>query len=364
MIEELIKTDFETFKSNVGDIPVLYHCTTLDAIKGISKHGASREYTGKNSNYYGQGFYTTFELGSSVDNQNSIYGRYIIKFGLANGFKDFLFFDEEMNKKYNGDEPIKDQIERLCPPDIVKKLEDGGFYIDSGVYWGGTTHHLTGKNLTAALAKRFFEILKGEKLTNSLSNGIFLYDELDISKTKVRGYIFVGSNDGEVCVVRDFNSLIPLAYFDPTKGNNPMDENDSGWIDIFNKETYDTIAGSVDIGTEIRGEYPETPFNTKTICGYVLVKKDGKYNYVNINTMEELLPVFADKAIDFDPDTKMAKFVIGGDEYEYSAKNKVFIEDGVFIYDKDEFVEELKDKGVLNESVKYAISLINRINNL
>lgn len=358
MIDELLKTDFETFKSNIGNMPVLYHCTTLDAIKGISRYGASREYTGKNSNYYGQGLYTTFELGSSIDNQDSIYGRYIMKFALHDGFKDFLFFDEEMNQKYNGNEPIESQIERLCPPDIVKKLENKGFYNDSGVYWGGTIHRLTGKKLTAAWAKRFFEILKGERMKNGL------YDEVDISKTKVRGYIFVGSNDGEVCVVRDFNSIVPLAYFDPTKGNDPMNENDSGWIDIFNKDTFDTISSSIDIGTEIRGKYNETPFNTKTICGYVLVKKDGKYNYINVETNEELLPVFADSAADFDPDSKTAKFIIGGDEYEYSAKNNVFIEDGVFTYDRDEFIEELRDKGILNENVNHVLSLINRINNL
>ena len=43
---------------------------------------------------------------------------------LNNGFKDFLIFDEEMNNKYNNGEPIRHQIERLCPPDIVNKLNE------------------------------------------------------------------------------------------------------------------------------------------------------------------------------------------------------------------------------------------------
>ena len=50
----------------------------------------------------------------------------IIKFGLAGGFKDFLF-DEEMNQKYNNGEPMEHQIERLCPPDVVEKTKKGFF---------------------------------------------------------------------------------------------------------------------------------------------------------------------------------------------------------------------------------------------
>ena len=93
-------------------------------------------------------------------------------------------------------------------------------------------------------------------------------------------------------------------------------------------------------------------------------KPAGKYNYVNAETMEELLPVPADNATDFDPDTGKAKFIIGGDEYEYSMVNDLFIEDGCFTYDKDEFAEEMRDKGLMNESIKKTLSLINRINNL
>ena len=72
----------------------------------------------------------------------------------------------------------------------------------------------------------------------------------------------------------------------------------------------------------------------------------------------------ADNATDFDPDTGKAKFVIGGDEYEYSMMGDIFIEDGCFTYDKDEFAEEMRDKGLMNESVKKTLSLINRIDNL
>ena len=260
MIDELINQDYDEFKNDIDNLIPLYHCTDEAGLNGIKAYGASREFTGKNSNYYGQGFYTTFELGSSMDNQGGYYGRYIIKFGLAGGFKDFLFFDEEMNQKYNNGEPMEHQIERLCPPDVVQKLVQGGFFDkNSGFGFDYGKHHITGKPLTASGAKKFFEILKGNRLSDNhltpwqRERGCRLYDELDISKTKVRGYIFVGSNDGEVCVVRDFHSLIPLKYFDPNTGTDPQDPNDSGWHDLFNQDTFQTIAGSMDVGVNIQG---------------------------------------------------------------------------------------------------------------
>ena len=370
MINELIYKNFDDLSKNIGNLIPLYHCTTKEAVDGICKYGACREYTGKHSNYYGQGFYTTFELGSSIDNQGGYYGKYIVKFGLNGGFENFLFFDKEMNEKYNNGEPIESQIERLCPPDIVEKLKKSDFFVKANSNDG--IHHLTNKEKTAGGPREFFLTLRGEKLPTSklspfqIENGRELYDELDISRTNVRGYVFVGGNDGEVCVVRDFNSLIPLKYFDPTIGVNPIDESDKGWIDILNKKTFDNISNSIDVGTELRGEYPETPFNSKTICGYILVKGKpaGKYNYINVKTMEELLPIPADYAVDFDPHTGKAKFMINDEEYEYSSKNNTFFEDGIIPYTRDEFEDELRNNISLNEDVNKIISLIKRIKEL
>lgn len=368
MIDELIKQDFDSFKSDIGNLPILYQCTSKESVEGIKKNGASREFTGKNSNYYGQGAYTTFTLESSIENaKGSIYGKYIVKYALSGGFKNFLFFDEEMNEKYNNGEPIEQQIERLCPPDIVQKLNDRGFFEYTKSDRGN--HYLFNKKLSAHCAKMFFEVLKGERLSdNELTpwqkqfGSRSIYNEKDISRTNVKGYIFIGVNDGEVCVVRDFNSLVPIAYFDLYAGGDPHNENE--WIDILNQDAFNNISSSIDIGTYIRGKYPETPFNTKTICGYVLVKKDGKYNYIDVETMDELLPIPADNATDFNPDTFKAKFVINGNEYEYSKNGDVFIEDGCFTYDRDEFIDELMANNSLNESVNNVISLINRIKEL
>lgn len=351
-LREVIDKDFESFKKSIKNLIPLYHCTTKEAAQGIIENGPSAEFTGKNSNFYGRGFYTTFTLRSAVRNTENIYGTYIIKFGLSGGFKDFLFFDEEMNKKYNGNEPIESQIKRLCPPEVIRELDKKGFFdvLKRRAYGRHSRFDIP---LSSDKAREFYLDLRGEKLSDDevppyvLKRGNVggFYDELLISKTKVRGYIFVGGNDGEVCVVRDFNSLVPIAVFNPEKGKNPLNPDDEGWEYVLNNNNFDKAANQIDIATHIRGKYPQTPLSTKTICGYVMVKgrPSGKYNYVNVKTMQELLPKPADFAVDFNPDNCRAKFIIDGNEYEYSAKNHLFIEDGVFTYTPDEFAEELNN---------------------
>lgn len=364
MVKEYTQSSYDDFSKNLRGTIKLYHCTTKEGVEGIIKNGTSIEYTGKNSNFYGQGFYTTFDLASTLDNQKgSIYGKYIIEFGLLDGFKNFLIFDKAMNDKFNEGKSIKKQITELCPTEIVEKLKKNNFFRLVDETYGKTWH-------SAPMARAFFVTLRGRQLTRDkmtpwqqeYSRGD-LSDESEIAKTKVRGYVFWGSNDGKVCVVRDFSSLIPIRFWDPTKGKTPKNPKDIGWTSILNQTTYDNITSNGTSGIEIRGTYPETPLNEKVICGYMLVKGKpaGKYNYVNMDTKKELLPVPADYATAFDPSSSTAKFTIGDSDYEYSAKNNVFIEDGCFVYTPEEFAAELKENGLIKESYDKMITLLKKL---
>jgi len=363
MIQEYTQTSFNDFNKDLRNTVKLYHCTTKEGVEGIIKNGTSIEYTGKNSNFYGQGFYTTYSLGSTLQNQKgSIYGKYLIEFALLDGFKNFLIFDKEMNDKYNGGKPIFDQIRDLCPPEIVEKLKRQRYFDFVNQEYGKSWH-------SAPMARAFFVDLRGYELSRSqmapwqVAMNCHLYDESEIAKTKIRGYVFWGGNDGKVAVVRDFTSLIPIKFWDPTKGKNPGDFKDKGWTRVLNQDTYNNITSNSTSGIEIRGTYPETPLNEKVICGYMLVKGKpvGKYNYVNMGTKKELLPVPADYATAFDPSSSTAKFTIGDSDYEYSAKNNVFIEDGCFVYTPEEFAAELKENGLIKESYDKMITLLKKL---
>lgn len=366
MIDEYIDNDFETIKQSVenGEGTYLYHCTDERCLKGLLTNGPDRDWTGKNSNTYGSGFYTTFKLTSSEQNsQGHTYGGYIVKFLLIGGFNGFLIFDPEMAREVYGEWNIQKQIEMLCPPEVIEKLrmtENRYNGISVWDYMGIDENELatcrkTGGPQTGPLAKAFFDALKGEMLKpnemTEYQRKVYAHQfkETLLRQTKVKGYIFQGNNDGYVCFVRDFKSILPVGYRD-LNGN---------WHNALKEESFNNIANSSDAGFSFGGKYPETNPNEKAICGFLVVKKDGKYNYVNIKTGEELLPVWADSAYAFIESEGEAHFVIGGQEF--TTNGKFFSDEDGFSYDKNEFIDELNNNGLINEDKTIFQQIINEL---
>ena len=348
MITEYIDTDFQTFKKETeeGVGTYLYHCTDDVSLKGILANGPDRDFTGKNSNTYGSGFYTTFKLESSEKNsQGHIYGHNIVKFRLVGGFEGFLIFDPDMAREVYGEWNVQKQIEELCPPEVVEVVKQ------SPVWQMAETPEdqlekcwKTGGPRTGPMAHAFFSALRGEmmrpeELTEfQRRRGAHQFKETLLRQTKIKGYIFQGENDGYVCFVRDFKSIVPVAYR----------TQDGNWHDALTEKNFNKIASSSDAAYSFGGKYPETNPNEKAIDGFIVVKKDGKYNYVNIANWEELLPVWADTAYAFDANEHEGRFVIGGNEF--TTNGKFFSDDDGFSYDKNEFIDELHDRGLMEES--------------
>lgn len=365
MIREYIENDFESIKQMVanGEGTYLYHCTDDRSLKGLLKNGPDRDWTGKNSNTYGSGFYTTFRLDSSEQNSRGhIYGGYIVKFLLIGGFEGFLIFDPEMARKVYGEWDIHKQIEELCPPEVVERLKLENAW-GGGSVWDfmGTpenelpTCYKTGGPQTGPMAKSFFDALKGdimrpEEMTEfQRKRCAHQFKETLLRQTKVRGYIFQGNNDGYVCFVRDYKSIVPVEYRD-LQGK---------WHNALKEESFNNIANSSDAAFAFGGKYPETNPNEKAICGFIVVKKDGKYNYVNIKTGEELLPVWADSAYAFVESEGEAHFTIGGQEF--TTNGKFFSDEDGFSYDKNEFIDELNNNGLINEDKTIFQQIINEL---
>ena len=347
MLNEYIDTDFATFKKETeeGVGTYLYHCTDDASLKGILANGPDRDFTGKNSNTYGSGFYTTFRLDSSEQNsQGHIYGHNIVKFRLIGGFKGFLIFDPDMAREVYGEWNIPKQIEELCPPDVVDILKSSDIWSYFTVREEDLDIcHRTGGPRTGPLAHAFFSALRGDLMQpNELTEfqrqrGAHQFKETLLRKTKVKGYIFQGANDGAVCFVRDFKSIVPVAYRDGS----------GKWHDALTEKNFNKIANTSDAAYSFGGKYPETNPNEKAINGFMVVKKDGKYNYVNIATGEELLPVWADSAYAFDAAEGEARFTIKGNEF--ATNGKIFFDDDGFSYNKNSLIDELNERGLLNE---------------
>jgi hypothetical protein len=264
---------------------------------------------------------------------------------LIGGFEGFLIFDPDMAREVYGEWNVQKQIEELCPPEVVEVVKQ------SPVWQMAETPEdqlekcwKTGGPRTGPMAHAFFSALRGEmmrpeELTEfQRRRGAHQFKETLLIQTKIKGYIFQGENDGYVCFVRDFKSIVPVAYR----------TQDGNWHDALTEKNFNKIASSSDAAYSFGGKYPETNPNEKAIDGFIVVKKDGKYNYVNIANGEELLPVWADTAYAFDANEHEGRFVIGGNEF--TTNGKFFSDDDGFSYDKNEFIDELHDRGLMEES--------------
>ena len=309
--------DYKEFTRNLGNSVRLWHVTKKQSWKALVETGFDGEFMAENSAIYGRGAYTTFDLKSSINNsryQSGIYGNVIIECALIDGFKDFLFFDEAMNQKYNRGKPMEEQLRQLLPKEMFERVMNSReigdiLHVPHHTSYGNNNHGAgvrTAPRLTALL-----DVIAPWS-RNYRSNGSSYRIDDFLVKTKIRGYIFRGNNDGNVAVVRDMKSLIPVRVsFD--HGNT--------WKDIHSEENFNKITRSGDAVFKYQGKYPQTPMNEKAVCGYIRVKKDGKYNYVNVEDDSEILPVWADKALPFDPISKTGTFTINGEEFKTNGTN-------------------------------------------
>lgn len=349
----------------------LYQLTDKGGMEGLVKYGPSREWTGKNSNFYGTGIYTNIDEKSMITNYHgavgNVYGSYMMKYILKDGLKDFIVLDEDVRKKYHL-EPTYQVLARVLPEDVKRKLRSVAAPRE-GIHGGqislydalcnpksmrlsysmhGADRGVNRFN-TAAIARQLFLALQGNPIPESeklpYQKGRRIFDEKDLFRSGIRGFCFTGDNDGHVCVVRDFNSLIPYAYattFD-AQGN-------PNWKVTLTDEKLKDYESYKDAAFAYKKDYNQTSRTEKEINGFTRVKNNGKFNYVNGQTKELLLPdgCWADQATPFDPVDGIATFYINGEE---------FVTDGeMFNYggmpmDRDEFEETVKELGhpTLNE---------------
>ena len=366
--------DFNTFKSSLSNSRnvILYRATSPATAKAEFESGSNMEYSGTagdNSLYYGLGVYT-------VRNTSSLncgkYGSGVVKFVLKDGYKNFLIFDDEVRAKWDPGKTVYDELVALVPKDILhdidKFLKSGmahtpglnnstisSHVIKNGVEGYRNTNITPGNNASFARAIKF--ATQGRNMHDPLAPAI--YDELIIAKTKIRGFVFTGGMDGNVVMVRDFNSLMPIDY-----------SVDCGrtWIGNFTEKQFNTINQKVDPFYSYRGEYETTDLRAKAICGFSLVSGKQGYNYKDIWFHRPLLPIDVESATPFNPITKTAKFKLCDVDFEIATDDdmniSLFYEDegSMSPCDFDEFmafVTQAKEDGLIAPTKIYNNSLLN-----
>lgn len=252
-------------------------------LNDLFSHAFSREFTGSNGgNMYGAGVYTVRNLGST---EHSNYGSVIVIGFVEQGFKDFLIWDVSLAKKYYGaNYRVENQLRALAsegkiPEHVAKKIiyevkqEYRSFHMSDEDPYSSNVFHWITKNFWA-----------------------------DLEKSKIRGAIYRGRNDGDCALVFDFGSVVPYGY---TK-------NGKMWEKRYNQNLVDYMSNNMDVGfdlkykTEDNGKQTYKSVSLVTTNGYAVVTKEiggkAKVNYVSAKTKKLISDVWFDGGTAFDED--------------------------------------------------------------
>ena len=308
-------------------VTYLYHATSSAGKTGITTNGASRIMTGSNSNFYGPGVYTNWDLGDAIGGTR-IYGGYIVKFVLKDGFKDFLIFDKDFNQRHGTGESIKDQLKRIAPEilDYMQKNFDRRTY-NYVIHWSGDSMRAPGgvrgndRGFRSAGQVRAF---LGTPVSYRQKGDCYVPESM-LKASNIRGYIFRGSGDGRVVVVRNFTDVMPVAWTTAQDAEAYFngDRKRNIWRQI-NQKSFEKLNQKHDAYEEYSSKYPNIDKRESNSAGFVRVPKGGKYNFIDPDTHKEIFPFDFDNATNFSPTSREATVEILGDEYTlYSNLDKV-----------------------------------------
>lgn len=284
-LNELVDVNIKDLKSNNHNLPIVYQLAFADRVESIFRNGYSREYAGSaGGNAYCTGVYSTFDLNSTIDNSRtkaSLYGDTIVKLGIKS-YERFFICDKRIAQQvYGSDFRPSDQLKILFK-DYPQKLE----MIMRSKYYRAivqTSNPFTSENIVA-----FCEAMGG--MSRRCDKELNQYD--------IRGFVFMGHNDGKVTIIRDFKAIVPLAY---------SKDHGKTWNDkLLTKRTMQNSANDYDpiifLGKDA-DKYLK-PESFRVINGYVRVrrKSDHKYNLLDKDTKKPISPIWFDNCSNMESD--------------------------------------------------------------
>ena len=321
LIRKILKEEInEYFKGvsfdNIGEtqknMQIVYQLAFSDRLKGIFSNGFSREFAATaGGNYYCTGLYTTFDLDSTIENsrsKSSIYGDAIVKMGIESYDRFFIGNKKIAKQVYGNKYSFEDQLEYLLGDnkELYYRVKNSPYY----QYIVQTESKRTAQNVAYLL--------------RALGGMHCLADD-NLNKLNIRGFVFYGSNDGNVAIIRDFKGIIPLAY--------SQDHGRTWKDDLFNEDTIEHTAKDYDpiifLGND--AEKYIHPKRFRMINGYMKVqrKEDSKYNFIDENH-NILSPKWFKRASDMGSNGK-ALVILESEKYGeikgYASKDGIYYEE-------------------------------------
>lgn len=274
-INEFMDVSYDDVKQGTHKMRNLYQVAFKNRLPSIFRNGFSIQYAATaGGNFYCTGLYTTFKLSSTIENLKKHYGDYgdtILKIGIER-FDRFLIYNKKIAMETYGEKySIADQLEILFKdyPDklnYIKNHRNYQYIIDTNT-----------KSYTSNKVQAFLELM----------GGLLCACDSELEQYDIRGFIFHGGNDGYVCIIRDYKSIMPLAYSKDGKVWND---------DLFSDSTIENTAKSKDpikfLGADFKS-YINPKFYTMENGWWVVQRaSDGKFNLLNDETKKPMSPIW------------------------------------------------------------------------
>lgn len=246
-------------------LPVLFRVGFKKDVASIFKNGYNRQFAGMAGGLmYGVGTYCNDNL---RDAQGSVgvkeYGDTIFKMYLSGGYYGFIIFNEKKARSVYGNYwRLEDQLRRIynATDDEIRYVKsecDAKLREKGGSYYHGRT----------APAAHGFAQCKNF-----------------IRRHQIKGVVYTGLRDGACVVPYDFGSIIPYSV--------SYDRGKTFKV-LFDPQEYEErINNSADVQFHYGNKYKKV---FEPYAGFAMVmNNDGKFNYVDIRTDEEISPIWFD----------------------------------------------------------------------
>ena len=279
----------------------VYTVTSKSNIESIFSHGFSREFLGDNEGIdYGKGVYVNLSLKDSLNRLSYTRNGCIIRSVLDDSVLDrYLIFDGHLASKVYGSTNIEDQIFKLFTPEDAKDLwNDIKGYMKRFPDAKQTMHGRTAGLLQYMMSKRL----------HPNTHNCTKYEKMFL-KNNIHGAIYRGNKDGFCLVAYNFTDIIPESF--TTDGFTfKKKEYEGPKTDVIKKyhNDFDKIFQPVPIDLNGKKTY------------FSLVQKDGKSNYINIETDELISPIYFDDAALINPQNGVFTFTINGEHLKGTMK--------------------------------------------
>ena len=287
----------------------VYRVGYIRQIDSIFRHGYSRQFLGDNEGTdYGDGIYCNIDIRDSLNRLRYTNGGCLFKCKILSGLHGYLIFNEKYAQEtYGGSYSIKDQAMQLFGEDAKKVWRDFTNIMNGDYSAREHMHGRTSELLQVLLSPRRIGKLKSLlPIEDSKRNVRKEYEKL-FKKHNIKGAIYRGLKDGLCLVSYDFSDCIPVAY--STDGGRTFKERKFEGDNVDVKKKYGLKYKDIDYQVHIYCGDKEYEFSR-------VLKKNGKWNYIDVKSGDEFSPIDFDSATLINKDNGMFQIEYNGQFFD------------------------------------------------